>query len=83
MLLMAFPAALPKINKHAKGESTVTTEQCCIAYSFMASCETNKNLKQNEAQSARAESTHKGGNWRSTQVQQRPESSTVTHLACV
>jgi len=38
----------------------------------------NKNLKQNEAQSARAESAHKGVNWRSkyvTQVQQqRPES---------
>ena len=42
----------------------------------------SKNLKQNEAQSARAESTHKGVNWRSkdvTQVQQRrPESPTVT-----
>ena len=39
-------------------------------------------LKQNEAQSARAESTHKGVNQRSkyvTQVQQqRPESSAVT-----
>ena len=38
------------------------------------------NLKQNEAQSARAESTHKGVNYRSkyvTQVQQRPESPTV------
>ena len=42
----------------------------------------DKNLKQNEAQSARAESTHKGGNQRSkyvTQAQQRrPESPTVT-----
>ena len=40
------------------------------------------NLKQNEAQSARAESTHRGDNQRSkyvTQVQQqRPESPTVT-----
>ena len=40
------------------------------------------NLKQNEAQSVRAESTHKGGNQRSkyvTQVQQqRPESPMVT-----
>ena len=41
------------------------------------------NLKQNEAQSARAESTHKGVNQRSkyvTQAQQkRPESPTVTY----
>ena len=40
------------------------------------------NLKQNEAQSARAESTHKGVNQRSKYVtevqQQRPESPTVT-----
>ena len=38
-------------------------------------------LKQNETQSARAESTHKGVNQRSkyaAQVQQRPESPTVT-----
>ena len=45
------------------------------------------NLKQNEAQSVRAESTYKEVNQRSkyvTQVQkQRPESPTVTHLACV
>ena len=43
---------------------------------------TGTNLKQNEAQSARAEPTHKGVNQRSkyvTQVQlQRPESPTVT-----
>ena len=42
----------------------------------------NKNLKQNEAQSAPAESTHKGDNQHSpyvTQVQQQiPESTTVT-----
>ena len=42
----------------------------------------NVNLKQNEANSARAESTHKGVNQRSkyvTQVQQqRPESPAVT-----
>ena len=40
-----------------------------------------KNLKQNEAQSADAESTHKGVNQHlkyATQVQQRPESPTVT-----
>ena len=44
------------------------------------------NLKQNEAQSARVESTHKGVNQRSkyvTQVQQqRPEPPTAT-LTCV
>ena len=37
------------------------------------------NLKQNEAQSARADSTHKGVNQRSKQtLQQKPESPTVT-----
>jgi len=36
MLLMVFPAASPKTNKHAKGESTVqTAEQNCVAYSFI------------------------------------------------
>ena len=48
----------------------------------------NTNPKQNEAQSARAESTHKGGNQRSKDVtqaqQQRPESpaATLTPHAC-
>ena len=45
------------------------------------------NLKQNEARSARAESTYKGVNKRSKYViqvqKQRPKSPTVTHLACV
>ena len=39
------------------------------------------NLKQNEAQSPRAESAYKGVNWRSkyvTQVQLGPESPTIT-----
>ena len=61
----------------------------CILDSWLQAVAWNcrvMNLKQNEAQSAWAESTHKGVNQLSkyvTQTQQRPESPTVTHLACV
>ena len=64
---------------------------CCFYYRIHTKVlwiHINMNLKQNEAQSARAESTHKGVNQRSKDVtqtqQQRPESPmvTVTWHAC-
>ena len=54
----------------------------CLQYNFIAKCQSNcTSLKQNEAQSARAESTHKGVNYARnitqviTQVQRMPDES--------
>ena len=62
--------------QHAGACHWTRNGQCSL---FSCPC---MNLKQNEAQRARAESTHKGVNQRSryvTQQQQRPESPTVLH----